>query len=103
MLCSGKPFLPLLRREMSQRNETVAEFKESTPHLEAHLVQIKFQHAHTRQQLDAEYLEAHKRLKNRVKQSEWAHAPAGDVGFNSPNLKIVHNTLERIGFDAEDI
>jgi len=95
----GRPYLTELLAEMNQRDETVQELKDNIPRFEAHLnTEHKFGTAHSRQDLDTKYLEAHQKLYSRVHLEEVEHEKAGDIGYNHEDLNIMHNTLERIGY-----
>jgi len=98
----GKPYLEELTAEMNQRDETVKELIDNMPHFDANIhSEHKFQTARSRKDLDSKYLAAHQKLKSRVMRDEEEHTAAGDHGFDRPDLNILHNTLERIGYHDE--
>ena len=54
--------------EINTHDETAAEEK-NAPRLSARLLDVKLHHAHSRKSIDAEYLEAHKRMKARIQKT----------------------------------
>ena len=99
----GEPFLHKFLDEINHHDESVEEIERNAPHLDARLSHRKLFHSKSKEEIDHEYLEAHKRMKARAQMHERQHRPAGDVGYDHKDITILHNTMERLHYDDEDV
>ena len=99
----GSPFLQPFLDEINHHDETVEELERNAPHLDARLSHRKLFHSKSKEEIDLEYLNAHKRMKARAEMHERQHRPVGDVGYVHKDITVLHNTMERLNYDDEDV